>query len=355
MKGVNPADAQHVLKALVDVWDTAAERMLIVVGRRLARGIDEQGWAEQKARETLAVSSELRQIMRQVPTEETAVGALQEAYKLGEKAAETLGERFIATNPSKVIRLATLLVQKLRGTFVPVTRAHEDLFAKTIGETELLMQTGTMHRREAVATAVDRLMTDRPGDPAADRFIASDGKRWHLDAYVRMAGRTHAQQLMIEGQLDGMVARGRDLGVVSDSVRECKLCRPWEGKLLSIGGASVGQTVDGLLVVGTIAEAIAAGLLHPNCTHRFDPYVPGLTRVPEAHANPEGDKQQQTLRRYEREVRQLKRTLIAVQQLGDTQAARDLRRKIRVKGQQIAAHVEATGLNRRRERERPVG
>lgn len=351
MKGVNPADAQRVLKTLVDVWDTAAERMLLTVARRLARGIDEPGWAEQKARETLAVSGNLREIMRQVPTEETAVDALTEAYELGERAAESLGERFIATNPSKVIRLATLLVQKLRGTFVPVTRAHEDLFRRAVGDSELLMQTGTMVRREAVASTVDRLLTE-----GVDRFQAGDGKRWHLDSYVRMAGRTMAQHTMIEGQLDGMVARGRDLGVVSDSVRECKKCRPWEGKLLSISGASVGQEVGGLVVVGTIAEAIADGLLHPNCTHRFDPYTPGLTIVPEPRENPEGYAQQQKLRQLEREVRQLKRNLSAVEQLGkQTQAARDLRRKIRAKHQQIAAHVETSGLNRRRERERPVG
>lgn len=350
MKGVNPADAQRVLKTLVDVWDTAAERMLLTVARRLARGIEEPGWAEAKSRETLAVSGELRSIMRQVPTEETAVDALQQAYDLGEKAAETLGERFIATEPRKVIRLATLLVQKIRGTFVPVTRAHEDVFQRAVVDSELLMQTGTTTRREAVASTVDRLITE-----GVDRFEAGDGKRYHLDTYVRMAGRTTAQHLMIEGQLDGMVARGKDLGVVSDSVRECKLCRPWEGKLLSISGTSVGQTVDGLLVVGTIAEAIAAGLLHPNCTHRFDPYTPGLTRVPEPKENPEGYAQQQKLRRLERDVRQLKRTLLAVQQLGDTNAARDLRRKIRAKHQQIAMHAEATGQNRRRERERPVG
>ncbi|SER95395.1 Phage minor capsid protein 2 [Lentzea xinjiangensis] len=350
MKGVNPADASRVLKTLVDVWDTAAERMLLTVARRLARGIDEPGWAEQKSREALAVSGELRGIMRQVPTEETAVAALQEAYALGERAAESLGERFVASNPSKVIRLATLFARKLRGTYVPVTRAHEDVFQRAVTESELLMQTGTMVRREAVASTVDRLLTE-----GVDRFAAGDGKRWHLDAYVRMAGRTVAQHTMIEGQLDGMVARGKDLVVISDSVRECRLCRPWESKLLSISGSSVGAEVDGLVVVGSVAEARAAGLWHPNCTHRADPYVSGLTRVPEPRENPEGYEQQQKLRRLEREVRQLKRTLLAVQQLGDTQAARDLRRKIRVKSEQIAAHTEASGLNRRRERERLVG
>lgn len=350
MKGVNPADAQRVLKTLVDVWDTAAERMLLVVARRLARGIEEPGWAEAKSRETLAVSSELRAIVRNVPTEETAVDAMQQAYDLGEKAAATLGERFIATSPSKVIRLATLLVQRIRGTFVPVTRAHEDVFQRAVLDSELLMQTGTTTRREAVASTVDRLLTE-----GVDKFRAEDSKHWHLDTYVRMASRTTAQHLMIEGQLDGMVARGRDLVVISDSVRECKLCRPWESKLLSISGAAVGQEVDGLVVVGSIAEARAAGLWHPNCTHRPDPYTPGLTRVPEPKENPEGYKQQQKLRQLEREVRQLKRTLLAVQQLGDTQAARDLRRKIRAKHQQIEVHTEAHGLNRRRERERPVG
>lgn len=353
MKGVNPADAYRVLKTLTDVWDAASERMLTTVTRRLARGITEPGWAERKSGEVLLVRSELQGIVRQHLSnglEERATDALAEAYEIGAKVADRLGETAIETDVSRVIRLATLFVQKMRGTFVPVLRAHEDVYQRAVTDSELLMQTGTTTRREAVAQAVDRLITSN-----VDAFQADDGKRWHLDSYVRMAGRTMAQQAAVEGQLDGMIARGKDLVVISDSPRECKLCRPWEGKLLSITGASVGEEVDGHEVESTVALARAAGLWHPNCTHRADPFTPGLTVVDEPSENPEGYADAQRLRQMERHMRQLKRQLTAVQQLGETATARELRRRIRAYGHRIQAHADATGQNRRRERERPVG
>ena len=356
MRGVNPADAARTLKTLLDVWDVASERMLDAVAKRLARGITEDGWAETKAREVLLVRAELRAIVEQnlaAGLERQALDALGEAYEMGADTAAVLG-RPIGTNPGKVARFVARFVAQLRGTFLPVIRAHEDLYQRAIGDSEALMQTGVIVRRDAVAQAVDRLITD-----GADRFEVqrADGtvSRWHLDSYVRMAGRTAALQASVEGQLDGMIARGKDLVVISDSPRECEKCAPWEGKLLSItGNTSIGTEVDGHEVHGSIAEAVAAGLWHPNCTHRADPYVSGLTRIPEPKENPEGYAAAQQQRRLEREVRALKRELAAVLALGDTATARALRRKIRAKHEQLEAHAKATGQNRRRERERPV-
>jgi hypothetical protein len=211
------------------------------------------------------------------------------------------------------------------------------------------MQTGTIVRRDAVAQVVDRLLAQ-----GKDRFPDAAGREWHLDTYARMAGRTVAGQAVVQGQLDQMVAEGRDVVKVSDSPRECKLCRPWEGRLLSITGTSVGQELDGHRVAATVAAARAAGFWHPNCTHRADPYVLGLTVVRPAESNPEGYKQQQELRRLERRSRELKRREAAAAELGDTPTARKLRADIRANSAAIRQHTDATGQNRRRDRERPV-
>jgi hypothetical protein len=353
VRGVNPADAARTLKTLLDVWDVASERMLATVAKRLARGITEPGWAETKAREVLLVRAELRAIVDQylaTGLEDQALAALAEAYDMGANVAAVLGHP-IGTQPGKVARLVARFVAQMRGTFLPVIRAHEDLYQRAVGDSELLMQTGTIIRRDAVAQAVDRLLAD-----GVDRFEDANGRRWHLDSYVRMAGRTAALQASVEGQLDGMTARGKDLVVISDSARECEKCRPWEGKLLSISGATpTGTEVDGHRVHGTIAEAVAAGLWHPNCTHRADPVTPGLTDVPEPKADPEGYAAAQKQRQLERDLRALKREAAAVQALGDTATARELRRKIRAKGAALQAHVDEHGLNRRRDREKPVG
>lgn len=351
--GVNPEAAYRSVKALVDVWEVAGERMLATVARRLARGVEAPGWAERKSSEVLLVRAELAAIVQAAGADlqGQASAALEEAYGIGGAVAAQLGEVAIETNVGRVVGLVTRFVAQIRGTFLPVIRAHQDVYQRAIQDSETLMATGTIVRREAVAMAVDHLLVE-----GQERFTDASGRRWHLDAYVRMAGRTAAQQAAVEGQLDGMVARGRDLVVISDSPRECRLCAPWEGKLLSVSGATAeGAEVGGHRVHGTVAEARAAGLWHPNCTHRADPYTPGFTRVPEAKANPEGYAAAQKLRRLEREVRDLRRAESALKELGDTQALRVVRAKIRAKHAAIAAHAAATGQNRRRERERPVG
>ncbi|GAB2964354.1 phage minor capsid protein [Saccharothrix stipae] len=351
--GVNPEQAYRSIKALTDVWEVASERMLATVARRLARGIEEPGWAERKSAEVLLVRSDLARIVQAAGADlqGQASAALEEAYGIGGTVAAQLGEVAIETNVGRVVSLVSRFVAQIRGSWLPVIRAHQDVYQRAIQDSETLMATGTMVRREAVAMAVDHLLVE-----GRERFTDAAGRRWHLDAYVRMAGRTAAQQAAVEGQLDGMVARGRDLVVISDSPRECQLCAPFEGKLLSVSGATPeGAEVDGHRVHGTVTEARVAGLWHPNCTHRADPFTPGFTQVPEPKENPEGYAAAQKLRRLEREVRQLKRAESALKELGETQALRSVRQKIRAKRAQIAAHADATGQNRRRERERPVG
>jgi len=351
-RGVNPADAERVLKVLRDTWELASERMLDTVARRLARGITAPGWAEQKAREVLALRGELAGVLARAEqaTPEAVFTAMDEAYRIGEGAAGVLEQTHIRSRPEVVQRLATRLVSNLQGAHLPVISSHVDLFRRAVSDSELLMQTGTMTRRDAVAKSVDKLLAQ-----GQDRFADAAGRRWHLDAYTRMAGRTMAGQSMVQGQLDGMVDRGRDLVVISDSPRECEMCRPWEGRLLSVSGVSVGQEVDGHRVDGTVAAARAAGLWHPNCTHRADPYTPGLTTLKPAKENPDGYQDQQKLRGYERNARDLKRRLATAEKLGATDEARKLRAKVRDNSARIKAHTEATGQLRKRDRERPVG
>lgn len=351
MPGVDPADAAVVLKRLLDTWDTAAARMLLAVAARLARGIDQPGWTERKAQETTALADELRGIVAHLDTATAAevLAALDEAYGIGEKAAQLTGQP-IASRPHVVQVMASRLTSQLAGATVGAVASHLDLYRAAVRDAELDLTTGTITRRDAVAQAVDRLLYQ-----GVDRFTDRAGRSWHLDTYVRMAGRTLAGQTAVQGQLDTMVAGGRDLVIISDSPRECPQCRPWEGRILSVSGASLGMEVDGRRVEGTVAQARGAGLWHPNCSHRADPYTPGLTRKPVAKANPQGYKDQQRLRDLERGARELKRRLAVAKQIGDRGQQRALNVAIREQGRKIVAHADATGQLRKRDRERPVG
>ena len=101
-------------------------------------------------------------------------------------------------------------------------------------------------------------------------------------------------------------------------------------------------------IAGSLAEAIAAGLMHPNCTHRLNAYLPGATRIPTATENPQGYADRQRLRELERRVRKYK---LAEAAAIDPAAKRTAAAKVRETQAAIRDHTAATGLIRQRARE----
>ncbi len=122
-------------------------------------------------------------------------------------------------------------------------------------------------------------------------------------------------------------------------------CRPFEGKLLSLTGASqVGQRGD-FQIVGTLAQAKAEGFMHPGCRHTLNRFIPGVTRPMHNTADPEGDKLRQQQRYRERRIRALKREVEAVKEL-DPEAAKKARAKLRAYTQDYRSWIEENGLKR---------
>ena len=89
----------------------------------------------------------------------------------------------------------------------------------------------------------------------------------------------------------------------------CPKCFPWEGKVLTDGVISN----PAVPVDGTIAEATAAGLFHPNCRHVLISVIPGVTVLPAPREWTDEMHQQyldtQKQRALERGVRRAKRAL----------------------------------------------
>lgn len=119
---------------------------------------------------------------------------------------------------------------------------------------------------------------------------------------------------------------GEYLVIVSDHADECPLCAQWERKVLAIAP-------EGLLhpdCQGTLDQARAAGLFHPNCLHSVTVYVPGLTDRTgskeragiSAEADAAGYNKRQTQRYMERTVRKWKRRQAAAITPEDERMAR---------------------------------
>ncbi|GAA2327482.1 phage minor capsid protein [Dactylosporangium salmoneum] len=250
--------------------------------------------------------------------------------------------------------LAFNLASTLQGTHLPVLRWALDAYRTVVARAAAPVLLGTLTRRQAAQQAWEQLLGQ-----GITGFVDSRGRRWNLASYVEMAVRTTTAHAAVQGHLDRLGQAGIDLVIVSDAPQECILCRPWEGKVLARVGPPGARTVrlehatrDGELVdvhiAGSVAEAIAAGLMHPNCRHSLSIYLPGVTRIPHHTADPEGDRARQQLRYLERGVRAWKlRAAAAI----DPAASDRARAKVRAWQARIRAHVATTGLRRHPERE----
>lgn len=126
-------------------------------------------------------------------------------------------------------------------------------------------------------------------------------------------------------------------------------CRPWEGKVLSITGATRSGQHSGnerpFAVAGSVAQARAAGLGHPNCRHTMGIFLPGRTRPMENTEDPEGAKLRAQQRYRERKIREQKRRVLAAEAVaGKTSPeAKAARAKLRTQQSDFATWRKANG------------
>ncbi len=96
-------------------------------------------------------------------------------------------------------------------------------------------------------------------------FKDRSGKMWNMRTYTEMVARTTTMEAHLQGTANRLVEQGHDLVKVSTHRGACELCRPFEGKILSITGKTPGYP--------TLEEAKAAKLFHPRCRHAYGLYI----------------------------------------------------------------------------------
>jgi hypothetical protein len=205
---------------------------------------------------------------------------------------------------------------------------------------------GTLTRRQAAQAALNDFA--RKG---VTGFVDQRGRGWNLTSYIEVAVRTATAHAAVAAHIDRLQAYGMDLVIVSNAPAECSMCRPFEGKVLSLSGTTIG-TIDGaggVRVYASMAEATAAGLWHPNCRHSAALYQPGVTKPYGPTADPEGDAARQKLRYLERQVRSWKREQAVAL---DDAAARRSGAQVRAYQSKIRDLVATTTAKRQPARER---
>lgn len=253
--GADPDLALREAKAVADLYGQAVDVLLRKVAARLARGIDEPGWAENKLLEVMDLRHDAQMVVDDLMagTEQVVGDAVRAGWKAG------AGQ--VATNESVVGALVSETVSSVTQIRGGILRATLDIFRTVVAESTGPTVAGATTRRQAAQASLDRFANRGIGG-----FVDKAGRRWSIDTYAEMATRTAVGRAQVAGGLQRITDEGGDLVIVSDAPQECKVCRRWEGKVLSVSGSTpTGTRLGGFTVAGTVAQAQAAGLHHPNC------------------------------------------------------------------------------------------
>lgn len=315
---VSPDDARDLAKGMLEVYQQAELRLLDLIGRAVADGVDTPQWQERQLiavqklrRQTAALLADL-----DVAGSDAAVAAIQAAYNRGAGVAGVdlvnLGSSagaagFGGVNTGAVSSIVAAAQGQVSTLGLVIRSQQEAIYRDVVAQTAARMLTEGMNRRQASWDAMQTW-----ADKGVTGFVDRAGRAWSMTSYAEMIARTAASQAIMQGHVDRLDDAGHDLVMISDAPEECSKCRPWEGKVLSAKGrtrlghyvTSNGQEYD---VTATLATATAAGLFHPNCRHRTVIYLPGITPPLLDTEDPEGDKLRQAQRYKERRVRELKK------------------------------------------------
>jgi len=159
--------------------------------------------------------------------------------------------------PLAGLRAIEALTQETLGnvlaTHTGILRSTMDAYRSVIAESSSGVLLGDQTRRQAAQAALNRF-----AQKGITGFVDSAGRGWSMESYTEMALRTGCGRAAVQGHVDRLTANGLDLVIVSDAPRECPLCRPWEGKVLSIGSVPVEMPEDTDAAFQVVPETPAA-------------------------------------------------------------------------------------------------
>lgn len=359
---VSPAMSEDLAAAVADLYEAAQGTLIEKIRNALDGGWDSPLWAQLKMARLGALQSAINEVI--VALQADASGAIHqavaEAYNRGTQAAVAeLGAvaptvAAIPAGSHAVDRLAQSLIDDTGPVYTRILRQSTDVYRQVIGQASAPAVLGAQTRRQAAQAALDRF-----ANRGVTGFVDKAGRAWDMRAYIEMATRSAVARASVEAHTERLGAAGVELVIVSQAPEECPLCRPWERKILARTGAPGVRQVQvqhateddrtvAVTVAGSLPEARAAGLLHPNCRHTVSAYLPGVSRIPKAQPSRGTFEDTQKQRYLERQVRKWKRREAAAM---DDAARTAARARVRAYQGRIRELVADIGLPRKAHRE----
>ncbi|MFD7738407.1 phage minor capsid protein [Streptomyces sp. MJM8645] len=367
---VSPWMAEDLADRVRDLYADAEQRLLGIVARQIADGLEAPGWAIAKLADVqplrraaqgvvdalgTAMSTEVHDVVAEAFNRGARTG-LAELGALGDVDAARIAESTPAGRA--VDRLAMETIELVTATHRGILRGVEDGYRQVVSEVAATPLLGIDTRRQATQRAMERF-----ADRGLRSFVDKAGRSWQMTSYAEMAVRTAVGRAAVEGQSDRLRAAGVDLVRVSTAPRECPLCRKWEGRILSLDGPDGAREIETehalddartvrVRVAGSVEQARRAGLQHPNCRHSLSAFTPGVTAVeaPEP-SDGTGYEAGQKQRAIERQIRKYKKRAAAA---ATPEARQVAEQRVRDWQGRMRDHLAANpDLKRLRYREQP--
>ncbi|MGB3944535.1 MAG: phage minor capsid protein [Methanothrix sp.] len=137
-----------------------------------------------------------------------------------------------------------------------IGRRVDDIFRAV----QLESAEGAVLGRESVKQSA-KVMKEELAKRGVTGFVDKAGRRWSMSTYTEMAVHDATMNSFREGTRLRLLEHGYDLVVISSHLNACEKCTPWEGRTLSLTGATDGYP--------TLGEARGAGLFHGRCRHVY--------------------------------------------------------------------------------------
>lgn len=223
--------------------------------------------------------------------------------ELGRPGAVPQETNFFGVNDKKLEALIKTVNEDLNKAQYSVLRKMDDVYRQTIFKSHMYLQNGVKTLPQAIDMATKDFLAK-----GIDSITYKNGARVNIASYAEMCLRTANHRATLLGEGKKRDEYGVYTVVVSAHANTCKMCEPWQGKVLIDDVFSHGTKLDGDYPL--LSEAVTAGLLHPNCRHSITTSFPGITNLPKVPDGKEAIKlyeAEQKQRYLERQIRKWKR------------------------------------------------
>ncbi len=391
-------EALNLAAPIADAYTSIEERLLVRIARQLSLNDDHQlnevskwqlkqlakhGTLRQDAHKIIAagtrgIPGDVADTVRQAIDDTLAEDGIQGMWhdkRFAESAANAVRHY---RNQAKDVynQVNTVMKYKAESTFVRAVNTVADKWTREqrreqsevankqdvlniLNSNTAAVVSGAESRTKAVRTTIHEMA--QKGIPA---FVDKSGREWSPEAYVNMDIRATVKNTALEAEFSTMDSLGQDVFEVSSHPGSRPKCRPWQGKLISRSGKTTEITdINGrkhkVIPLSQTSFGEPDGLFGINCGHRPRGVSDGLFRKSEVEYDDDEDKALYhkvcKQRELERKVRKSKTEADMLEVAGDSEGAKEVRRRMAEQNKALRSYCEGNGLKYRSDRVRTYG